>query len=259
MDLATSQFKNEIRVAYTRACKLIPTYDAEIHYIELAKNGNLAARNLLFEKQLPALLKLAKSISYQAYTGNCAELVASVMSVMDGAINDFDTSSGNRFWTFLRARAMNAMNKEKYGDLLVHLPENYIKENRVNELAHVESGDAPVAGSGDRSTVFDTIRSAHSNSDEIFEASRQHEFSDITGTLLSVLDPVESKIIIKCFFESQPQSNDGQVNLPWSTSALAAHIGTTKEYINRKRKQALQKMKTRLDEERDWCINTDVI
>lgn len=256
MELATDVFKNEVRVAYERAMRLIPNATVELAYIGLAKKGNIRARNVLLEKQLPALIDLANTLGYATYKGNAAELVASVAIFVDRAIELFEPSRGLRFWTFLANHARNAMNKERYEDNLVHVPENLVKAGRRDEFAKIESGYAPIKDDS-TTTRFDTLKDAEDET-TIVETCAQGEYKDITSRLLSVLDQDEAYVVNKCFLECEPEADGNPGNEPWSISSLSRHIGKSKEIIARRRKTALAKLRKAIDADRDWCINQAV-
>ena len=257
MELTTDVFKNEVRAAYERARAIIKTPEIELAYITLAKRGNARARNLLFEKQLPALIDMASKTKYNIFKGNSAELVSSVLVIMDRAIELFDPSRGKRFWTFLCFHAMSAMNKEMYGDNLVKLPENFEKEGRRAEFANIESGYAPIQDGDTKTCLFDMMKDSEDDA-TIFEDCVQNEYKDITGRLLAVLDHEEAYVVNKCFLECEPEADGTPGNKPWSVSSLARHMGSSKEIIARRRKKALEKLRVALDADRDWCIDQAV-
>ena len=257
MELTTDVFKNEVRAAYNRARAIIKTPEIELAYINLAKRGNAMARNLLFEKQLPALIDMASKTKYNIFKGNSAELVSSVLGIMDRAIELFDPSRGKRFWTFLSFHAMSAMNKEMYGDNLVKLPENFEKEKRRAEFATIESGYAPIQDGDEKTCLFDVMKDSEDDS-VIYDNCIQGEYKDITNRLLAVLDHEEAYVVNKCFLECEPDADGNPGCAPWSASSLARHIGHSKEVVARRRKKALEKLRNALDADRDWCIDQSI-
>lgn len=256
MELATNVFKNEVRMAYERARRLISTPEIELAYVKLAKRGNVRARNVLLEKQLPALIELANGTGYAVYRGNAAELVAAVAAIMDRAIELFDVTRGIRFWTFLANHARNAMNKEKYEDSLIHVPENLVKAGRRDEFAKIECGHAPIHDDSSI-TLLDTIKDDEDDT-TIFNNSVQGEYKDITDRLLTVLDSDEKYVVNKTFLECEPDDEGNPGNEAWSISSLAKHVGKSKEIIARRRKTALAKLRKAIDDDRDWCIDQAV-
>ena len=256
MDLTTDEYKNSVRRAYERACKLIPNAEVEKQYIIKAKQGDINARNVLYEKQLPALIKLAESNNYRVYTGNAAELVAVVMPIMDEAIKKFDTSLGMRFWTYLYHQAKNAMNKEKYEDHLLHVPENHVKANRRNQFAAMESGDAPISGGEGRITRFDTFTGDTEGT--IIEHSQQREYRDITTKAMAALDKEEQYVVRKCFFEFEQPDPKKPDRLPWTTASLSKHSGMSKDLITRIRKTAIAKLRNTVNEAREWYVDATI-
>jgi len=258
MEFAKEIFKNEVRAAYLRACGIITSPEVENALIARAKRGDRAARNLLFEKQLPALLDMANHSKYGVYGGNASELVSSVMGIMDRAIELFDPTRGLRFWTFLRNHAFNAMNKESYEDSLIHVPENYVKANRRGEVASVESGDTAV-GKKDGVTVtrFDLMAGDDGN-ETVFGRLVEREQEGIAGRLLTALDRDEQYVVEKCYLEDEPDEAGNPGSRPWSAASVARFTGSSKECINRIRKAALAKMRKALDADRDWCIDQSV-
>ena len=255
MELTTNIFKNEVRVAYNRACALIPDAQAERTYIKLAKQGNRAAREAIFARQLPALIDLASGLNYAMYTGNCAELVSVAMQALDKAIEGFDLNSGCRFWTFFYPKALNEMNKEKYEDRLIHVPENYVKKGRANELASIESGNTPVQDE-DGACLFDLLTG--DTGDSIVDAAAQTEYEDITERILGVLNPQELDVVSKCYRDTEPDTNGDASCKNWNVNSIARFYGMSKEIIRNRHKRALTKLRAELDLDRDWCIDQKI-
>lgn len=244
MEHATEFFKDNVRTRYERATELIPSVDAERLLVERAKKGDLAARNLLLEKQIPQLLKMAKSSKYGMYKGNTAEMVSVAALEFDSALRDFDPSTGFRFFTFFRNRAFNAMNKECYEDRLIHVPENYVKAGTANEIANVESGDVP-CGCG-ASTVLDMVEG--SAKDAMFDEIVQVERERMTEKLLGCLgNSREREIVHNTFRENM------------SVAMQANEFGMAKSEVKRHLRDALARMKAKADEERVWCDNKEAV
>jgi hypothetical protein len=82
---------------------------------------------------------------------------------------------------------------------------------------------------------------------------------DITGRLLSALTSDEKEIIDKCFFELEPDAKGLPTNHCWSVSSFARHTGRSKDILARIHRNALAKMKTQLNLDRDWCIDQSVL
>lgn len=252
MELATDIFKDGVRVRYTAARNLLNTAAAENACIMLAKAGNRDARNLLFEKQIPSLIDLASKGKYARYKGNAAELVAAVMVVFDRALELFEPSRGIRFWTFLAAHAMNAMNKEVYEDRLIHVPENYVKKGQADKMVRIESGHAPVKDCED-ACLFDTI--CGDTGDEIVEDSAQGEYRDITAKVLGVLTGEEKDLVRKCYLEEEADTAGNATAKPWSITSVAKFYGTSKDLMRKRHADALAKLRKEIDADRDWCID----
>lgn len=255
MELTTDIFKDEVRASYNRACALIPDAKAELVYIRLAKKGNRAAREALFARQLPALIDLASSINYAMYTGNCAELVSVAMQALDKAIQGYDMNSGYRFWTFFYPKALNEMNKEKYEDRLIHVPENYVKEGRANEFASIESAHTPLQDE-DGACLLDVLKG--DTDDTIVDAAAQAEYEDITERILGVLNEQELDVVNKCYREIEADANGDATGKNWNVNSIARFYGTSKEIIRNRHKRALTKLRAELDLDRDWCIDQKI-
>lgn len=253
MELSTDTFKDGVRIAYARACRLIPDRATEEAYLRLAKAGNRDARNVLFERQLPALIDLASKGKYAMYRGNAAELVAAVMVVFDRAVELFDAGRGCRFWTFLTAHAMNAMNKETYEDRLVHVPENYVKAGRADEMARVESGHAQIKDADDGACLFDVLEGAGAG--EIVDAAAAGEYRDITARVLGCLTDEERDLVEKCYLEDEPGADGGVGAHAWTVASVARLRGTSKDLMRRRHAQAIAKLRREIDADRDWCID----
>ena len=255
MEKATEQFKDRVRKVYTRASKAAGSADAENAIIMKAKNGDIVARNLLFEKQLPALIEMANSNKYQHFKGNVEELISAAMLAIDRAIELFDPSRGLRFWTFLRNHVFSAMNKECYEDRLIHLPENIVKANKCDKYVKLESGHAPVKDGGSLS-LFDTIEGEAA--EEVVNYSASREYKTITDNISCVLDSEEKDIVEKCYMNDEADADGRMSGHTWSFASIAGVTGNSKDYIRNKHKQAMQKLRKKYCEESDWCYDQSV-
>ena len=156
---ASHTFKDSVRDRYTKAKQMIPDRKAERAFIKRAQNGDGIAMHLLFESQIPILLKLAKSPEYAGFSGSQSELVASVYPDFIKGVKEFDISTGYRLYTYLYPKMRNAMNKVCYADRLVQVPENHIKNGKADELASVVSGHKPI-NNNENISIFDTLKGA---------------------------------------------------------------------------------------------------
>lgn len=244
MEQASELFKDNVRLRYDRANELVPSAEAERILVEAAKNGDRMARNTLLEKQIPQLLKMAKSSKYGMYKGNTAEMVSVAALEFDSAIRDFDPSTGFRFFTFFRNRAFNAMNKECYEDRLIHVPENYVKAGTANDIACVESGDVP-CGCG-ASTVLEMVEGSPKDAmfDEIVQVERERMTEKLLGCLANSR---EREIVHNTFRESM------------SIATQATEYGLGKSDVKRHLKEALSRMRAKADEARMWCDNKEAV
>lgn len=255
MEKATEQFKDRVRKVYTKASRVASSADAENAIIMRAKKGDIVARNLLFEKQLPALINMASSDKYQHFRGNVEELVSAAMLAIDRAIELFDPSQGNRFWTFLRNHVFSAMNKECYEDRLIHLPENIVKANKCDKYVKLESGHKAVKDGGSL-TLFDTIEGEAAES--IVNYSAAMEYRHIADTISTVLDAEEKDIVDKCYMKDEADTDGRMSGHTWSFASIAGVTGSSKDYIRNKHKLALQKLRKKYCDESDWCYDQAV-
>lgn len=254
MEKATEQFKDRVRKVYTRASRAASTADAENAIIMRAKKGDIVARNLLFEKQLPAIIEMAGKDKYKHFKGNMEELISAAMLAIDRAIELFDPTQGNRFWTFLRNHVFSAMNKECYEDRLIHLPENIVKANKCDKYVKLESGYKSVKDGGSLS-LFDTIEGEAA--DTVVNYSAVREYRTIADTITTVLDAEEKDIVDKCYNRDEADTDGRMSGHTWSFASIAGVTGSSKDYIRSKHKQALQKLRRKYCEESDWCFNQD--
>lgn len=255
MERATEQFKDRVRKVYTRASKAAATADAENDIIMRAKKGDILARNLLFEKQLPAVIEMASNDKYQHFRGNVEELVSAAMLAIDRAIELFDPSRGLRFWTFLRNHVFSAMNKECYEDRLIHLPENIVKANKCDKYVNIESGHQPVKEGGSI-TLFDTIEGEAA--DTVVNYSASCEYRKIVSNISTVLDTEEKDIVDKCYMRDEADEVGRPSGHTWSFASIAGVTGSSKDYIRNKHKQAIAKLRKKYCDESDWCYDQAV-
>ena len=83
------------------------TEQEERHYLELAKNGDLEARNILIERNLRLVAHIMKK--YYAQTNDQEDLISIGTIGLIKGINTFDTSKGARLATYAARCVENAI------------------------------------------------------------------------------------------------------------------------------------------------------
>lgn len=194
-------FKNAINDAYLLAIKEIKCPKDEIEFAKRAKRGDIHAKDMLFNKFLPLILKMAMRDKFSTFNGDIGELIDSAAIGYDNALAQFDTELGNGFGVFFMHHAFNAMQKEYFNDTLLHVPENHFKKldetaPKGKTLATTISADVPIDGenSSRMQTLMDTFKSKH-DGDEMFNNAFAQEQRDICDSLLSHLEERERNIL----------------------------------------------------------------
>jgi len=235
-----SYLRNQLSAAYRNAAKVILNGDIEREYIKMAKAGSQIAKDTLFNLYIPVVIGFARSSTYEMYNGELGDLISAAAIGFNRALELFDTTSGFEFGCFYKWHVRNAMNKEMYGDCVVHVPENLIKPQKdengnpvVKEQVSVVSANQPVDNDSD-TTLMDTLASTTSIAEDAEDADR----AMVLGTLVDELPEIESDAIKRMVMD------DSHV----STREWGEAHGCSHEWARRVKNKALKRLREKLSE-----------
>lgn len=221
--IANHTFSKALKNSYDKAVSEINDRQKEMEYVNRAKNGDLAARDALFNLNIGLIVREAGKKNYR---GPADDLVAASFLELDKAVRDFDPECGVRFGTFFLFRAVNAMNKLMYKDSTIVAPENLVKENRVEQS--FTSMDQPMQGF-DGLTMGDTISDENDIFDEICKLDR----TSLVRKLLNELDETERKLLTLLYLDEARLSE----------REIAKLLGVTHTTVQNKRNRILLKIR----------------
>ncbi len=119
--------------------------DEEIHYLKLAKQGDLKARNLLVEYNLRLVAHIAKK--YYSADRDTDDLLSIGTIGLIKAVNTFDSSKGNRLVTYASRCIENEIlmrlrqERKESKEVSIHEPIGTDKEGNEISLLDIISSD----------------------------------------------------------------------------------------------------------------------
>lgn len=241
---SNSIFTSALNREYLAARKDLATKEAETECILKAKSGDVESRNKLFYKNISLLINMAVGSDKQVgghfneYDGLADDLIAAAALELDHAIEDFDVSTDNKFATFYKARAFNAMNKVMYSNHTIHIPENILKGNAnkvaagiVSDIPTMVSTSMRIHGDSEDDGCFlgDTLSD---DKQDIFEEAVVAERSHLVSVMLDSLDEADRILIMKLF-------NDNDTSL----RTVANDLGVSHECVRKNKERILASLR----------------
>lgn len=192
----------------------------EQHYLQLAANGDLQARNVLIERNLRLVAHIMKK--YYAQTADQEDLISIGTIGLIKGISTFDASKGARLATYAARCVEN--------EILMHFRSQKKTAGDVSLSDYIETGKDGAALS-----LMDVVCS----DEDLFEQLSDKEiYGKLHETLQSCLDEREREIIILRY---------GLGNRSSLTQREVAQLcGISRSYVSRIEKKALQKLETAL-------------
>lgn len=197
--------------------------EEESHYLDLAKNGNLEARNILVEYNLRLVAHIVKK--YQTVGRDMEDMISIGTIGLIKAINTFDDQKGSRLVTYASRCIEN--------ELLMRLRQER-KETREVSLYEPIGTDKE----GNEISLMDII----SNEDESILSNiiMSDNISQISDIFFKVLEPREQKVLTLRY---------GLYNHNEMTQKdIAELLGISRSYVSRIEKKALLKLRSALNE-----------
>jgi len=198
------------------------TAEEEKHYLELAANGDVDARNVLVERNLRLVAHIMKK--YYTQTDDQEDLISIGTVGLIKGISTFDGSKGARLATYAARCVEN--------EILMHFRR---QKKCAGELSLSESIETGKDGSA--LSLMDVICS----DEDLFEdLSNRELYGNLYYAIEHVLTERERRIIAERF------GLEGRV--PKTQREVAAQNGISRSYVSRIEKKALKKLEDYLQD-----------
>lgn len=201
------------------------TADEENKYLELAKNGDINARNTLIEYNMRLVAHIIKK--YQS-PGRSVEDLLSIGTIgLIKAVNSYDKGKGNRLVTYasrcIENELLMRLRQEKKEAREVSIYEPIGTDKEGNEICLMD-----IISSGEESTLNSMIKGEN--------------LSALSRVFSNVLDDREQKILTLRY--GLFSENTGGL----TQQQLANIMGISRSYVSRIEKKALLKLRSALNE-----------
>ena len=194
----------------------------EQHYLSLAAQGDLDARNILIERNLRLVAHIMKK--YYTQTSDQEDLISIGTIGLIKGISTFDSSKGARLATYAARCVEN--------EILMYFRSQKKSASDVSLSDYIETGK-----DGTALSLMDVICS----DDDLFEQLYDKEiYAKLYEMIDSHLDPREKKIIIMRYGIGNQK--------PLTQREIAQQCGISRSYVSRIEKKALQKLERALSE-----------
>ena len=199
------------------------TQEEERHYLKLASEGDLAARNVLIERNLRLVAHIMKK--YYAQTSDQEDLISIGTIGLIKGISTFDTSKGARLATY----AARCVENE------IHM---YFRSQRKS-AQDVSLSDCIETGSdGAALSLMDVV----SDEQDLLEQVTQREaVQQLRGAVDACLTEQERQVVVLRY------GLDGRA--PQRQREVAKQTGISRSYVSRIEKRALEKLRQALEGE----------
>ena len=194
----------------------------EQHYLTLAAQGDLEARNILIERNLRLVAHIMKK--YYTQTSDQEDLISIGTIGLIKGISTFDSSKGARLATYAARCVEN--------EILMYFRSQKKSASDVSLSDYIETGK-----DGTALSLMDVICS----DDDLFEQLSDKEiYAKLYEMIDSHLEPREKKIIIMRYGIGNQK--------PLTQREIAQQCGISRSYVSRIEKKALQKLERALSE-----------
>ena len=194
----------------------------EQHYLTLAAQGDLEARNILIERNLRLVAHIMKK--YYTQSSDQEDLISIGTIGLIKGISTFDSSKGARLATYAARCVEN--------EILMYFRSQKKSASDVSLSDYIETGK-----DGTALSLMDVICS----DDDLFEQLSDKEiYAKLYEMIDSHLEPREKKIIIMRYGIGNQK--------PLTQREIAQQCGISRSYVSRIEKKALQKLERALSE-----------
>ena len=197
------------------------TAEEERHYLTLAQQGNLEARNVLIERNLRLVAHIMKK--YYAQTADQEDLISIGTIGLIKGISTFDGSKGARLATYAARCVEN--------EILMYFRAQRKTSQNVSLSDFIETGSDGAALS-----LMEVVSDAE---DLLERVSTREDIKKLMTALETRLTPQEKQVILLRYgLGGKPPQRQRQVAQP---------IGVSRSYVSRIEKLALEKLKEVLE------------
>ena len=194
--------------------------EEEAHYLALAAQGDIQARNVLIERNLRLVAHIMKK--YYAQTADQEDLISIGTIGLIKGIESFDSSKGARLATYAARCVEN--------ELLMYFRSQKKSSQDVSLSDYIETGsDGAALSFMDVVAQEDDLMERISNREDIRKALRAVD---------EVLTPEERQVIVLRYGLGG--------NPPCRQREVAQVVGISRSYVSRIEKRALQKLRQEL-------------
>lgn len=198
--------------------------EEECKYIEMFKNGNEEARNILIERNLRLVAHIVKK--YNSYGNDCDDLISIGTIGLIKAISTFNQDKGTRLATYA-ARCIE-------NEILMQIRANKKIQNEVSLQDPIG-----VDKEGNEITLIDVIGNEHDS--VIDEVELKLQVKRLYNKMKDVLKKREKTVI---------ELRYGLVNGNTKTQReIARMLGISRSYVSRIEKKAIKKLSRELKSE----------
>lgn len=199
------------------------TAKEEQHYLELAAQGNLEARNILIERNLRLVAHIMKK--YYTQTSDQEDLISIGTIGLIKGISTFDASKGARLATYAARCVEN--------EILMYFRGQRKSASDVSLSDLIETGK-----DGNALSLMDVICS----DEDLFEQMSDREiYARLYRMVDTRLTEREKRIVVLRYGLANQR--------PLTQREIAAQCGISRSYVSRIEKKALQKLERALTEE----------
>ena len=197
------------------------TREEEQHYLELASQGDLEARNVLIERNLRLVAHVMKK--YYAQTSDQEDLISIGTIGLIKGISTFDPSKGARLATYAARCVEN--------EILMHFRAQKKNAQEVSLSEHIET-----SSDGTPLELMDVVCQ---DDDMLERLAGKEQIVKLRQVIGQVLTDQERQVI-----DLRYGLGGGE---PLRQRQVAAITGISRSYVSRIEKRALQKLKAALD------------
>ena len=197
------------------------TAEEERHYLQLAKQGDLEARNILIERNLRLVAHIMKK--YYAQTSDQEDLISIGTIGLIKGITTFDESKGARLATYAARCVEN--------EILMHFRSQRKSSQDVSLSDYIETG-----GEGAALSLMDVV----SDEEDLLErVSTREDLRKLCKAVDQVLTEQERRVVVLRYGLSG--------NRPHRQREVADITGISRSYVSRIEKKALSKLRKALE------------
>ena len=193
----------------------------EAHYLALAAQGDLEARNILIERNLRLVAHIMKK--YYAQSADQEDLISIGTIGLIKGISTFDASKGARLATYAARCAEN--------EILMHFRSQRKSAQDVSLSDYIETG-----ADGAALSLMDVVAE---DTDLLERVSIKEQIGQLRGAVDTVLTDQEKEVV---------QLRYGLTGgTPMRQREVAAVTGISRSYISRIEKRALEKLRQAIE------------